>query len=362
MRFGIYSEMQYWGDRSPRVLYAEIMEQTVNADRLGYDVYSLVEHFFFERFSISPDPLQVFAASAQHARRIRFRTLLHLLPLHNPAVLASRIAEADLLLDGRYEFGVGRGHAWIPETAGIPAEETKARYAEGLEALLAALANERFSSGGEHYRYEDSHIVPRPSRPLRLFAGGASNETYERAGELGWAVCVSPLMPFAALEERIAIYRESSRRSGNDPYIAFIRPCHVDEDADTAHREAEPMMRRFLEGNAWPITSGGLPPKETLAAAGYEFYASGLLERLAQKPYEQLVEDGVVWVGTPADIVHRIETLRQACPDISEISISVSGGGAEHWKAIKTQELFAAHVMPGFRERGGAEPTPARVA
>lgn len=69
-----------------------------------------------------------------------------------------------------------------------------------------------------------------------------------------------------------------------------------------------------------------------------------------------------MWVGTPADIVERIDEVRPACPDLSETSISVSGGGAEHWKAIKTQELFAAHVMPSISERGGPEPAAAGAA
>ncbi len=33
----------------------------------------------------------------------------------------------------------------------------------------------------------------------------------------------------------------------------------------------------------------------------------------------------------------------------TEVSITVNAGGAEHWKAIKTQELFAHAVMPHFR-------------
>ena len=34
---------------------------------------------------------------------------------------------------------------------------------------------------------------------------------------------------------------------------------------------------------------------------------------------------------------------------LTEISITVNAGGADHWKAIKNQELFAATVMPHFQ-------------
>lgn len=119
MRFGIYTEMQHWPGKSPERLYAEVSEQIVHADRLGYDVYQVIEHFFFPRFSISPDPLALFAQVAPRTRQIAFRTMLHVLPYHNPTVLASRIAAAEILLDGRYEFGVGRVHGSVPPKAGV---------------------------------------------------------------------------------------------------------------------------------------------------------------------------------------------------------------------------------------------------
>ena len=35
---------------------------------------------------------------------------------------------------------------------------------------------------------------------------------------------------------------------------------------------------------------------------------------------------------------------------IGELPILANFGGIEHWRTIKTQELFAEHVMPAFRE------------
>src|SRR5579871_1885342 len=103
MRFSIYSEMQLWPPKTPERLYAEVQEQIVHADRLGYDAYAIVEHFFFPRFSVSPDPLALFAQVAPRTQRIRFRTMLHCLPFHNPTVLASRVAVAAILTGNRYE-------------------------------------------------------------------------------------------------------------------------------------------------------------------------------------------------------------------------------------------------------------------
>src|SRR5438132_8198513 len=119
MRFSIYSEMQSWAPKPEQQLYAEVLEQIENADRLGFDAYSIVEHFFFPKFSASPDPIAFFSAAAQRTKQIHFRTLVHVLPYHNPLVLASRIASADFLTGGRYEFGVGRGPGSGPMRAGV---------------------------------------------------------------------------------------------------------------------------------------------------------------------------------------------------------------------------------------------------
>ena len=70
------------------------------------------------------------------------------------------------------------------------------------------------------------------------------------------------------------------------------------------------------------------------------------MEQLAEVPFEQLVEEDYVWVGTPDEIVERIEETRKLCPGITEIGITVNAGGAPHWMAIKNQELFASEVIP----------------
>lgn len=358
MKFSLYSEMQYHGGRSREQQYAETLEQIVNADRLGFDAYAVIEHFFFDRFSISPDPLQLFAAASQHTRDIVFRTLVHVLPYHNPAVLASRIGEADILLGGRYEFGFGRGHGWIPEKAGIPILESKERYEESLEVFLKALENERFSHEGKHFRYVDSHITPRPTRKFRIFAGGTSDATYITAGQRGWAMVVPPLLPYEALRAPLDLYRATCAEHGNEPDIVWIHQVHLDDDRDTARREAEQAVRGFLKGNASPLLAGEVPSAEVLGEAGYGFYASGIMEALSDTPYEKLIDDDVVWIGTPQDIIERIEAVREVCDGLTEVSITVNAGGIEHWKSIKTQELFAHRVMPHFGARAGAGAEP----
>ena len=105
-------------------------------------------------------------------------------------------------------------------------------------------------------------------------------------------------------------------------------------------------MTGFIKGNASPLTEWPKPPAEDLNKAGYGFYAAGIMEGLAETPYDKLIEDDYVWVGTPQDIVERIEATLKVCEGIQEIGITVNAGNAPHWMAIKNQELFASAVIP----------------
>jgi flavin-dependent trigonelline monooxygenase, oxygenase component len=353
MKFSIYSELQSWPGKSQKQLYDEALEQVVNADRLGYAAYAIIEHFFFPKFGASPNPFAFFAKCAERTRNIKFRTLVHVLPYHNPTVLASEIAAFDVLTDGRYEFGLGRGHAWLALKAGVPVEETRSRYDESLRILLAALDNARFSHDGTYYKIEDSHIVPRPAadRKFRIFLGGTSDSTYELAGERGYAMVVPPLLPYEALRGQLDIYRASCAKHGNDPDIVWIHACYLDEDRATAKREAQQMMRGFLKGNASVLLDHAdeMASKARLESSGYGFYASGVMEQLSDMPYDEMIEKDIVWVGTPGDIIDRIEAVGKLCDGLTEVAITVNPGGVEHWKSIKTQELFASLVMPHFK-------------
>ena len=351
MRFSLYSEMQLWDDKAPEQLYAEVGEQVVNADRLGFDAYAIVEHFFFPHFSVAPDPMSFFTQLAPRTNRIHFRTMLHVLPYHNPTVLASRVAAAQILTGGRYEFGVGRGHGWVPPKAGVRLPDVKALYDESFELFFKALENERFSHSGRFYEVQDSHVIPPPPKKLpRIFLGGTSDSTYELAGEKGYSVAVPPLLPYEALRGQLDIYRESCAKHGNDPDIVWIHACYMDDDREVAIRDAELAMRRFLEGNASPLAELG--DHGELQAAGYGFYTSGIMEQLAATPYDEMIAGDVVWVGTPEDVRDRIAATIDVCEGLTEVAITVNAGGFDHWQAIKTQEIFAREVMPHFSEAG----------
>jgi alkanesulfonate monooxygenase SsuD/methylene tetrahydromethanopterin reductase-like flavin-dependent oxidoreductase (luciferase family) len=351
MRFGIYCEIQTPRGKSHYDMTWEVMRQIEHADEAGFDVYSVIDHHFFQKFSISANPLAMFAAAAQRTRRIRFRTALHTLPLENPMRLAGMIAETDILTNGRLECGLGRGHAWLFGPSALPLEESRPRYDEAIDILELAFAKDTFSYDGQYYKVKDVSVVPKPiQKPHpKFYTGGTSDITYQMAGEKGWGIFVPPLLPLKVLEAPLNLYKKACAEHRHDPDIVYIRPVYIDEDEKTIRREVEQALLNFLAFNASPVESlQDETKKAELRAKGYGFYASGALESLTKLTYEEIVEQEIGFIGTPEKIVAQVERL-QAKGGIGELAIVSNFGGIEHWKSIKTQQLFAQNVIPAFR-------------
>jgi len=351
MRFGIYCEMQTPPGKSYYDLTWEIMRQIEHADDCGFDVYSVIDHHFFQKFSISANPLAMFAAAAQRTSRIRFRTALHTLPLENPMRLAGMIAETDILTNGRLECGLGRGHAWLFGPSAMPLEESRPRFNEAIDILELAFTREKFSYKGEFYNVKDVSVVPKPiQKPHpKFYTGGTSDITYQMAGEKGWGIFVPPLLPWKVLEGPLNIYKNACAEYAHEPDIVYIRPVYIDEDEKAIRGEVEDALYNFLAFNASPVESLQTDEKRAeLRAKGYGFYASGALESLTKLTYDQIVEQEIAFIGTPEKVIQQVKNL-ETKGGIGELAIVSNFGGLEHWKSIKTQHMFAKHVMPAFR-------------
>jgi alkanesulfonate monooxygenase SsuD/methylene tetrahydromethanopterin reductase-like flavin-dependent oxidoreductase (luciferase family) len=155
-----------------------------------------------------------------------------------------------------------------------------------------------------------------------------------------------PLLPFKAMQPSIDAYVAAAQKAGHQPNIVYIRPVYLGDDPGQIEQEVKPALLNFLAFNASPVT--GLPPKDELVAKGYGFYASGALESLTKLSYRDIVEQEIGFIGTPDQVIGQIRRLCEQAP-IAELAIVSNFGGLEHEKIIKTQELFARHVMPELR-------------
>jgi alkanesulfonate monooxygenase SsuD/methylene tetrahydromethanopterin reductase-like flavin-dependent oxidoreductase (luciferase family) len=126
---------------------------------------------------------------------------------------------------------------------------------------------------------------------------------------------------------------------------------YIDEDESRIRQEVGQYLQKFLAFNCSPLESIRSEEKKAeLRAKGYGFYASDALDSLAKLSYEQIVEQEIAFVGTPERVIQQVRAV-QVRGGIGELAIVANFGGIEHWKSIKTQHLFARHVIPAFRKQ-----------
>lgn len=150
MRFGIFSVADHHPElgRTPRQLYAELIEQAQLAEDLGYGSFWVAEHHF-HHYGIVPAPAVFLTAIAQHTQTIRLGTGVVVCPFHHPLRVAEDYALLDILSGGRLNFGAGSGYL-AHEFAGfnIDPQEKRQRFDENLDVILRAWRGERLTVEG----------------------------------------------------------------------------------------------------------------------------------------------------------------------------------------------------------------------
>src|ERR1700724_3023574 len=109
MKFDIFYQLPAAHTQKVQDRYRELIDESIEADRLGFETVWLAEVHFAPRFSTMPTPLLLLAAIAERTTRLRLGTAVNLMPLHHPLRLAEEIATLDVLSGGRVNFGISRG-------------------------------------------------------------------------------------------------------------------------------------------------------------------------------------------------------------------------------------------------------------
>jgi alkanesulfonate monooxygenase SsuD/methylene tetrahydromethanopterin reductase-like flavin-dependent oxidoreductase (luciferase family) len=345
MRFGFFDQLPCASGYSEHRRYQDIMAQIELGDGLGFDTVWLGELHFSRAFSILASPLMVLAAAAQRTTRIRLGTAVSLLPLHNPVRIAEEAATADILSDGRLEFGVGRGTAPLHYSGyNLAQEESRERFDEALDFILRGWTSESFSFEGKHFRARDLTIVPRPLQsphpPVRVAAN--SPDTFPMAARRGFAIFATPLInPPDKLKDGLAVYRESlPADSRGDTALAF--PVHVTTGRAQARQDCEPGLLRFLREAA-----ERLRPLGQADIKSFEAFRQ-VLARIERVKYEDIDQEMGVF-GDPDYCIERVRTLRQDYGMDEFICYFNQGGIMDHTMVKQSMTLFAREVLPYCR-------------
>jgi alkanesulfonate monooxygenase SsuD/methylene tetrahydromethanopterin reductase-like flavin-dependent oxidoreductase (luciferase family) len=345
MRFGFFDQLPCADGFTEQQRYRDILAQIELGDTLGFDTAWLGELHFGREFSILADPLMVLAAAGQRTTRIRLGTAVTLLPLHHPVKIAEEAAIADILCDGRLEFGVGRG-AFPLYYVGfdVPQEESRERFEEALDFILAAWKSEQFSFEGKYFHAEDLSVIPRPVQlphpPVRVAAN--SPETFPYAGRLGLPIFAAPLInPPERLKAGLRSYRDALPASArSDTALAFS--VHVTTSRAQARQETEAGLLRFLR-----VAAERLRPVGQGDIKSFEAYRR-VLARIEQVRYEDVEREFGVF-GDPDYCVERVKTLQREYGMDEFICYFNHGGIMDHDLVRQSMTRFAREVMPYCR-------------
>jgi alkanesulfonate monooxygenase SsuD/methylene tetrahydromethanopterin reductase-like flavin-dependent oxidoreductase (luciferase family) len=132
----------------------QLVEIAKLAEEVGFDGVLVSDHLFFPEKLVSkypytpdgvpgftpetpwPDPFALVGAMSSVTRRLRFATMVYILPLRNPLEVAKATATVDVLSGGRFILGVGAG--WMKEEfdqLGVDFRTRGARFDESIEVL-----------------------------------------------------------------------------------------------------------------------------------------------------------------------------------------------------------------------------------
>jgi alkanesulfonate monooxygenase SsuD/methylene tetrahydromethanopterin reductase-like flavin-dependent oxidoreductase (luciferase family) len=344
MRFGFFDQLPCPPGYSEHQRYQDILAQIELGDAVGFDTVWLGELHFSRAFSILADPLMVLAAAAQRTSRIRLGTAVNLLPMHNPVKIAEQAAIADILSGGRLELGVGRGTAPLHYAGyGIAQEESRERFDEALDFILAAWTSESFSFDGKYYQARDLSVVPRPVQsphpPVRIAAN--SPDTFPFAARRRFPIFATPMInPPDKLKAGLRIYRDGLGGSPSDTALAF--PVHVSTSRAQARAECEPGLMRFLREAA-----ERLRPLGHSDIKSFEAFRQ-VLARIEGVTYADMDREMGVF-GEPDYCVERVRELRGEYGMDEFICYFNQGGLMAPAMVRETMRLFATEVMPHCR-------------
>lgn len=249
-------------------VFARACERIEIMDRTGYDAVWLTEHHFTD-YSVCPSALTMAAHVAGRTRRLRIGTGVSLAALYHPLRLAEEAALVDVLSEGRLDFGVGRGFDPREFAAyGIDPDESRARYREALDLVLAAWRSPRVDFDGVFHQCHGVEVLPRPVQQPHppVWAAASSPEAIVWSARQGHSILMDPHARHTDIASKRKLYFDELERAGHETEgreIPIARLLAVAPDEARAREVAE-------RGAGWMLASyvpgqmvGGADPRQT---------------------------------------------------------------------------------------------------
>lgn len=324
MRFSIFSVTDHYPDGPASIAdrYAQLLDEIVLADELGFAAFFLAEHHFNE-YGVVPSPPALLGAAATRTSRIGLGVAVSVLPFHQPLVAAEEYAMLDQMSGGRVQLGVGSGYLQHEfDGFGIEPSSKRDRFDEALSIMIEAWRGEPFTFHGHHHRVTDTRIavtpMQRPHPPLWVAILRA--EAARHVGAQGRSVMLIPYATCDTADDLGAIaaaHREGAAGAAGCEVAAALH-CHVSTGQAQARAECEPYLERYV---------------------GSRLYAR-------RRSYDELLDAGLLLVGDPDTVAGQLGKI--AGHGVDHVLLLANFGAMPHELVAASLTRFAREIMPRF--------------
>jgi alkanesulfonate monooxygenase SsuD/methylene tetrahydromethanopterin reductase-like flavin-dependent oxidoreductase (luciferase family) len=354
MQFGIFYEHQMprpWGRGDEHRLCKEALAQVELADRLGIEYVWEVEHHFLEEYSHSSAPEVFLAACSQRTRNIRLGHGIVLMPpaYNHPARVAERIATLDLVSDGRVEWGTGQSSSRIElEGFNIDPSNKREMWMEAVRETARMLASDPYPGyHGSYFSMPARNVVPKPLQKPHppLWVACSNRETIRHAARLGIGALTFAFVEPAEARHWVEEYYQTFKAEC-EPIGLAVNPNVAMVTGFMCHTDSGTAVDRGLEGFqffAYALSHYYL--HGTHAPGGTDLWQTFQQNR----PRGRGTTPGI---GSPDEVRAAFEQFEAA--GVDQVVFIQQAGNNRHEHICESLELFAAEVLPPFKERHAA--------
>ena len=340
VKFGAFLAPHHPIGENPYLQMRSDLELVEHMDRLGYDEFWCGEHHS-TGWEVIASPELFLAAAAERTQRIRLGTGVVSLPYHHPFMVAQRMVQLDYQSGGRVIFGSGPGA--LPSdahTLGVDPMVLRDRQDEAMGVIRRLFeGGDRFSYESEWFTLNEAKLQLLPLQKDMEFAVASmvSPSGMTLAGKHGAGVLSIGSTTKAGLqalplqwsfaEESAAKHERTVDRS----MWRIVMSWHIAETRDKAREQAKEGL--FRHNNEYTVG--------TLAAG------EGTIFKTPDEAVDVTAfsEDSVAVIGTPRDLVERIEKMMSVTGGFGT-AIGFVHDWANRADSMNSWDLVARYVMP----------------
>ena len=377
MKFSVIYEAQT--DQSSREndheIFANIVEQSLLAEELGFDCIWAVEHTALTYYAHMSAPEIFLPYIAGRTSRIHIGHGVVCLPpaMNHPVKVAERIATLDILSQGRLHFGMGKGGTQQEAgTFGYNLDDLQPMVDESMYLIPRIMVEDPVEHDGTFIKLPSRSVHPKPYQDPHppLYMATTKPDGLVTAGERGIGALVLGFGGPDEVARKNELYRKAfaNRRPedqvGYRPteHVAALCPAIVLDDGAAARRIGLRGQRFFLEAiTYWGKGGGGSAPNPaewsseddnvTTSATGeqilrtHTFSSEQVVMDYSDSYFAQFNPNHAY--GTIRDCIGYVERLQSAGAD--EILFLWQMGTVPHEAQMETIRNIGQHVIPHFR-------------